>query len=99
ADGGPPKAPRGPPRPVGAVLAVGGPPPLEGPLAADAERRAGLHPVLDVDDVVDEEVVPGDLEGVAGGAGDRLPGEDHALLLAGVDLPVVGRLDRLRLGG
>src|SRR6185369_8906390 len=57
AERGDAELPRLAPRPLDAVLAIGGHPPLEGPFTAQPERRPRLRPVVDVDDVVDEQMV------------------------------------------
>ena len=97
--GGDAELPRLAPGALEAVGAEGGDPPLEGPLAAHPEGGPRLGAVLGVDDVVDEEVVAGDLERVAAGAGHRLPGEHQPLGRGEVDDLVVHRIDRIGAGG
>src|SRR3954469_16801571 len=62
-----PSAPKAAPRPwkLPSPRTPPAPPPLEAPLAAQPQGGPRLGPVLRVDDVVDEQVVAGDLEGVA----------------------------------
>src|SRR3954468_5419776 len=88
--------PRLAPGSLQAVRPEGGDPPLKAPLAAQPQGGPRLGPVLRVDDVVDEQVVAGDLEGIMGGAGHRLPGEDQLLGGVEVEQQVVHRLDPLR---
>ena len=91
AEGGDAEARRLAPRPPPVLAVDRRYPPEERAFALHSERGLGASPVGDVDDVVDEEPVTRNLQGVALAARHLGPGDAQAPLAVDVDVGVVGR--------